>query len=145
MHGQGTRGGVKWAFAKLVGGGTLRLAGEIKPDLRDHGFLGREMSATLDSVPIEGAPVVEIDAEAPAAYIRISHNLVSRTSVLRDDEILATMDVDADGNLIGIEVVWPTEFGIEQLLAEARAKVVFARSALERARYVSAKRPRRET
>src|SRR4051794_7137038 len=102
------------------------------------------MSATVDSVPIEVAPVVEIDTEAPAAYIRISHNPVSRTSVLRDDEILSTMDVDAEGNLIGIEVVWPTEFGIEKLLAESRAKVVFARSAIERTRYVSAKRPNAE-
>ena len=50
------------------------------------------MSATIDSVPIEVAPVVEIDTEAPAAYIRISHNLVFRTSVLRDDESLVTMD-----------------------------------------------------
>ena len=55
------------------------------------------------------------------------------------------MDLDASGNLIGIEVVWPTEFGIEKLLAESRARVVFARPALERTRYVSAKRPRGET
>jgi uncharacterized protein YuzE len=102
------------------------------------------MSATVDSVPIEVAPVVEIDTEAPAAYIRISHHPVSRTIVLRDDEILSTMDLDASGNLIGIEVVWPTEFGIEKLLAESRAKVVFARAALERTRYVSAKRPNGE-
>ena len=102
------------------------------------------MSATVDSGPIEAAPVVEIDTEAPAAYIRISHNPVSRTVVLRDDEVLSTMDLDASGNLIGIEVVWPAEFGIEKLLAESRAKVVFARAALERTRYVPAKRPNGE-
>lgn len=102
------------------------------------------MSAMTDSVPIEVAPVVEIDTEAPAAYIRLSHNPVSRTIILRDDEILSTMDLDASGNLVGIEVVWPTEFGIEKLLAESRAKVVFARAAIERTRYVSAKRPRTE-
>ena len=103
------------------------------------------MSATVDSGPIEVAPVVEIDTDAPAAYIRISHYPVSRTIVLRDDEILSTMDLDASGNLIGIEVVWPTEFGIEKLLAESRAKVVFARFALERTRYVPAKPPNGET
>jgi uncharacterized protein YuzE len=102
------------------------------------------MNAAVDNVPIEVAPVVEIDTEAPAAYIRISHHPVSRTIVLRDDEILSTMDLDAGGNLIGIEVVWPTEFGIEKLLAESRAKVVFARAALDRTRYVSAKRPNDE-
>ena len=99
------------------------------------------MSATLDGVPIEVAPVVEIDTEAPAAYIRVSHKPVCRTIVLRDDEILSTMDLDTSGNLIGIEVVWPTEFGIEKLLAESLAKVVFARAAIEGTRYVSAKRP----
>jgi hypothetical protein len=103
------------------------------------------MSAAIDSVPIEVAPVVEIDTEGPAAYIRVSHHSVSRTLVLRDDEILSTMDLDASGNLSGIEVVWPTEFGIEKLLAESGARVVFARFALERTRYVSAKRPDRET
>jgi hypothetical protein len=39
-----------------------------------HCFLGWEMSAILDRVQIETAPVVEIDTEAPAAYIRISQN-----------------------------------------------------------------------
>src|SRR5690242_6665144 len=99
------------------------------------------MSATVDSVPIEVAPVFEIDTEAPAAYIRISHAPVSRTLVLRDDEILSTMDLDANGNLIGIEVVWPAEFGIEKLLADSRATVVFAHASIEGTRYVSAKRP----
>ena len=37
------------------------------------------MSAILDRVQIEAAPVVEIDTEAPAAYIRVSQNPVSRT------------------------------------------------------------------
>jgi uncharacterized protein YuzE len=98
------------------------------------------MSARADSGPIEMTPVVEIDTKTPAAYIRISHAPVSRTIVLRDDEILSTMDLDANGNLIGIEVVWPTEFEIEKLLAESRAKVVFAPAAIEGTRYVSAKR-----
>ena len=99
------------------------------------------MSATVDSGPIEVTPVVEIDTETPAAYIRISHAPVSRTIVLRDEEVLSTMDLDANGKLIGIEVVWPTEFGIEKLLAESRAKVVFAHAAMEGTRYGSAKRP----
>jgi uncharacterized protein YuzE len=138
--GQGPTG-VKWAFEKLIGSDTLRVAGEIKPDFRDHGLLGRKMSATVDSVPIEVVPVVEIDTEAPAAYIRTSRNAVSRTIVLRDDEILSTMDLDASGKLIGIEVVWPTEFGIEKLLAESRTKLVFTSAAIGRTRYVSAKDP----
>jgi uncharacterized protein YuzE len=98
------------------------------------------MSATLDRVQIETTPVVEIDTEAPAAYIRLSQNPVSRTVVLRDDEILSTMDLDASGKIVGIEVVWPTEFGVEKLIAESGANVAFLPSAIARTRYVSAKR-----
>lgn len=57
------------------------MAGKIKPDLRDHGFLGWEMSAMVESVPIRVAPVVEIDTEAPAAYIRISHHPPAATAI----------------------------------------------------------------
>jgi uncharacterized protein YuzE len=45
--------------------------------------------------------------EAPAAYIRVSQNPISRTVVLRDDKILSTIDLDASGKIVGIEVVWP--------------------------------------
>ena len=83
------------------------------------------MSAILDRVQIEAAPVVEIDTEAPAAYIRVSQNLVSRTIVLRDDKILSTIDLDASGKIVGIEVVWRPEFGIEKLIAESGANVEF--------------------
>ena len=88
---------------------------------------------------IEATPVVEIDTEAPAAYIRISQNPVSRTVVLRDDKILSTIDLDASGKIVGIEVVWPPEFEIEKLIAESGANVEFLPSAIQRTRYVSAK------
>lgn len=99
------------------------------------------MSINLDRILTDVTPVVEIDTEAPAAYIRITQNPVSRTVILRDDDVLSTMDLDANGDLIGIEVVWPMEFGIEKLLAESHADLVFPRSFIERTRYVSAKRP----
>lgn len=104
-------------------------------------FLGKQMSINLDRILTDVTPVVEIDTEAPAAYIRITQNPVSRTVILRDDDVLSTMDLDANGDLIGIEVVWPMEFGIEKLLAESHADLVFPRSFIERTRYVSAKRP----
>jgi hypothetical protein len=50
------------------------------------------------------------------------------------------MAVDSDGEVIGIEVLWPTEFGIEKLIAESRADLVLPRSVVDRTRYVSAKR-----
>jgi uncharacterized protein YuzE len=99
------------------------------------------MSLTLEQITTDITPVVEIDTEAPAAYVRLTNNPVSRTIILRDDDIVSTMDADGDGNIIGIEVVWPTEFGIEKLIAESRADLVLPRSVIERTRYVSAKRP----
>jgi uncharacterized protein YuzE len=99
------------------------------------------MSLTLEQITTDITPAVEIDTEAPAAYVRLTNNPVSRTIILSDDDIVSTMDVDGDGNVIGIEVVWPTEFGIEKLIAESRADLVLRRSAIERTRYVSAKRP----
>jgi hypothetical protein len=98
------------------------------------------MSAILERVQIEAAPVVEIDTEVPAAYIRVSRNPISRTVVLRDDEILSTMDLDANEKIVGIEVVGPTEFGVEKLIAQSGANVALLPSAIERTRYVSAKR-----
>ena len=117
------------------------LAKQSKRNLRIIAFcfLGWKMSAILDRVQIEAAPVVEIDTEAPAAYIRVSQNPVSRTVVLRDDKILSTIDLDASGKIVGIEVVWPPEFGIEKLIAESGANVEFLPSAIQRTRYVSAK------
>ena len=99
------------------------------------------MSLTLEQITTDITPVVEIDTEAPAAYVRLTNKPVSRTIILRDDDIVATMDVDCDGKVIGIEVVWPTEFGIEKLIAESRADLVLPRSAIDRTRYVSARRP----
>jgi len=99
------------------------------------------MSLTLEKITGDITPVVEIDTEAPAAYVRFSHSPVSRTVVLRDDDILSTLDLDRNGNVVGIEVVWPTELGIERLIAESRADVVLPPAAIERTRYVPVKRP----
>lgn len=97
------------------------------------------MSLTLEKITADITPVVEIDTEAPAAYVRC-HNPVARTVMLRDDEILSTLDLDSNGNVIGIKVVWPTEFGIEKLIAESRADVVLPPVAIKRTRYVPVKR-----
>jgi uncharacterized protein YuzE len=98
------------------------------------------MSLTLEKIQADITPVVEIDTEAPAAYVCSSLNPVSRTVVLRDDDIPSTLDLDRNGNVIGIEVVWPTEFRIEKLIAESRADLVLPRFAIDRTRYVSARR-----
>lgn len=65
-------------------------------------------------------PVVEIDTEAGAAYIRISHEPVAETQLVRDDEIVVTRDLDAKGKVVGIEIVGIREFTLDKLLEYAR-------------------------
>jgi uncharacterized protein YuzE len=60
--------------------------------------------------------VVEIDTEAGAAYIRFSSNPVTKTQLIRDDEIVATVDIDAIGEFVGIEVIGVTEYTLDKLL-----------------------------
>ncbi len=85
------------------------------------------------------APVVELDSAAHAAYIRFSKNKVSRTVVVDVDHCLVTMDVDKDGEVIGIELAGIAEFGVEELLRKARIEGI-SPEMLRRTRYVPANR-----
>jgi|SRR5690349_17482986 uncharacterized protein YuzE len=81
------------------------------------------MSATWSDlnifIPEKASPVVEIDTEAGAAYIRFSNEPIFKTLLLRDDEIVATVDIDSKGVPVGIEVVGTTEFTLDKLLEDA--------------------------
>lgn len=61
---------------------------------------------------------IEMDESVGAAYIRLSENPVDHTVELEPDSVL--MDVDANGDLVGIEVLGPMSKRIPQLLAEIR-------------------------
>jgi uncharacterized protein YuzE len=87
-------------------------------------------------VPAGLQPIVEIDTEAPAAYIRLSDGKAGRTIVTRDDQLFAAVDFDRSGQLLGIEVVWPTKYGIEGLVAESHANVRIHPITLRRTGYV---------
>ncbi len=82
-------------------------------------------------------PVVELDTSAGAAYIRFSRQKISRTEVINVDHCLVTMDIDAKGGVIGIEMVGVAEFGIEKLIKKAGINGVSAEQ-MRNARYVSA-------
>ncbi len=45
------------------------------------------------------------DSQASAAYIQLSSEPVARTETVQQDRPLINFDYDAEGNLIGIEVV----------------------------------------
>jgi uncharacterized protein YuzE len=92
-----------------------------------HGFV----------IPITKPPVVEIDTEATAAYIRLRDSAVARTEPYGSGSGLVMLDFDAAGNVVGIEVIGQQEFSIRELL-----KLVPARATgevLDRTRYITAK------
>ena len=89
-----------------------------------HGFV----------IPITEPPIVEIDTEATAAYIRIREGKVARTEPFGAG--LVMLDLDVEGNVIGIEVVGQHEFSIREFI-----KLVPVRATdevLNQTRYVAA-------
>ena len=85
----------------------------------------------------ENAPIVELDSEAHAAYIRFSGHPVAKTIQLLTDDCVVTVDLDSAGKIVGVELIGVKEFGIQTLLEKAgisplpkaladRAKYVFA-------------------
>ena len=69
-------------------------------------------------IPITEPPIVEIDTEATAAYIRLRDAEVARTERLESEKGLVMFDFDAKGNVIGIEVVGQQEFSIRALIKQ---------------------------
>src|SRR6266513_2605120 len=63
-------------------------------------------------IPITEPPVVEIDTEATAAYIRLRDTKVAATKPFDSEKGLVMLDFDADENVVGIEVVGQHEFSI---------------------------------
>ena len=82
-------------------------------------------------------PVVELDSEAHAAYIRFNNRKVARTQPLHTDGCVITVDLDAHGEVIGIELVGVDEFGLEPLMKKAGMQA-FPKRMMDRARYVPA-------
>ena len=92
-----------------------------------HGFV----------IPITEPPVVEIDTEATAAYIRLRDSKVARTEPFNSAQGFVMLDFDAEGNVVGIEVVGQQEFSIRELIKLIPVQTTEA--ILDRTRYVTAK------
>jgi uncharacterized protein YuzE len=88
-------------------------------------------------IPITEPPVVEIDTEATAAYVRLREAPVVRTEPYQSASGLVMLDFDAADNVIGIEVVGQLEFSIRELIKSVPVQV--SEGTLARTRYVSAK------
>ena len=87
-------------------------------------------------IPITEPPVVEIDTEATAAYIRLRDGKVARTEPYDSKKGLVMLDFDADRNVIGIEVVGQQEFSIRELLKQVPVEA--SETVLNQTRYVAA-------
>jgi len=87
-------------------------------------------------IPINEPPVVEIDTEATAAYIRLRQGKVARTEPYESRKGLVMLDLDANNDVIGIEVVGQQEFSIRELIKEVPVETSDA--VLNQTRYVSA-------
>lgn len=87
-------------------------------------------------IPITDPPVVEIDTEATAAYIRLRDAKVARTERHESEKGLVMLDFDVKGNVIGIEVVGQQEFSIRELIKQVPVEASDA--VLNQTRYVAA-------
>ncbi len=87
-------------------------------------------------IPITEPPIVEIDTEATAAYVRLSRRTVVRTEPFGSEKGLVMLDLDAEGNVVGIEVVGQQEFSIRELLKQVPAEA--SETVLNQTRYVAA-------
>jgi uncharacterized protein YuzE len=87
-------------------------------------------------IRITEPPVVEIDTEATAAYIRLRDTKVTRTEPYGSERGFVMLDFDADGNVVGIEVVGQQEFSIRELIKQIPVQV--SEGVLNQTRYVAA-------
>ena len=67
-------------------------------------------------------PVVEFDPEAMAAYVRYKSGKVARTIERPSTSMHLAIDLDAKGEVLGIEAIGMEELVIEQLLQAAKVE-----------------------
>lgn len=89
------------------------------------------------TIKTDQPPIVELDSEARAAYVRFSNRKVAQTRPVTTDGCIVTIDFDADGGVIGVELIGVQEFGVEPLLELAGIPPIPKRLS-DKARYVPA-------
>ena len=89
------------------------------------------------NVAAKNPPVVELDSTIRGAYVRFSNKRVSETKVVTEDKYTVTIDMDADGEVVGVELVGVEEFQIGCLLK--MAGVTIPKPMLDGTRYIPAK------
>lgn len=90
-------------------------------------------------IDVDAPPVVELDSEAHAAYIRFSNRPIAKTRPLTTTNCVVTADYDAQGKIVGVELIGVKEFGIDLMLEMAGISPL-SPDLLQRARYVPARK-----
>lgn len=85
----------------------------------------------------KNAPIVELDSEAHAAYVRFSNEKIVQTKPIVTNDCIVTADFDTDGEIVGVELVGVSEFGVEFLLGVSGIKGP-SKNLLGKTRYVPA-------
>lgn len=67
------------------------------------------------SVNLTQPPRIKVDRGAGAAYVRFREGKVAKTVVLDQKDVLVTLDLDADGGILGMELVGVEAFDIETI------------------------------
>jgi uncharacterized protein YuzE len=80
--------------------------------------------------------VIEVDTEARAVYVRFRDTAVAKTVSREADTMHLAVDLDANGEVVGVEAVGVTEFEIGMLLK--KASVETPKLDFSKARYVPA-------
>ena len=95
------------------------------------------MSKDLITVRAKRPPVVELDSEAHAAYVRFSSNAIRKTEVVTDRTCVVTIDRDKAGEVVGVEFIGVQTFSIGKLLP--KAGINLSKKAMQSADYVPTK------
>jgi len=86
-------------------------------------------------------PVVVIDSDAGAAYVKLSESPVSSTLNLKEGEVMANLDLDAGQRIVGLEVVGTHEFNLARLIEISGIGEYFTKDIIDRAQYVRSDTP----
>ncbi len=81
-------------------------------------------------------PTIEVDTEASAVYIRFKRTAVAKTVPQESEGMHIAVDLDAKGEVVGIEAIGFKQFSLEFLLKAACVKA--PKLDFSRAQYVPA-------
>jgi hypothetical protein len=85
-------------------------------------------------IPSSNAPTIEFDQSVGAWYVRFNNSKVSKTVPQNIPGLVAAMDLDSDGEVVGLELIGVREFSIS--LLKKVAPVDVSRIDFDNARFI---------